>query len=580
MSKLRPRRLKPSGRPVASNPVCSMTPALEHDLLQRLWNFKNQMVDSRDVEKVIARALRLSMEFFHVPEGCVAVVRPGKHDADILAPLPPDGQWDRTMLAGFLRKEEVRVGPDIMLSRVRRFGRMWGTLAVRCPRAEFRWDVRQAFSSVGAAATQLIEGIEEDRIREVRSRIDQKILEEISPKNLFYHILHGLRSLIGYDHSAALFTCDADHTSLELVGEQIAWRKAKSQLVGLNLPLTKPLWDLLGKNVVYGFNRESKQWVDWTGLDARPLAELLDYNRRGRQADAPICEESILCAPLATRHEVLGVLKVAALHAGTFGSYEADVIAQFLPSVAVAIQNMRHTESLRQRMHAAERQQAMADFARGVSHDVNNSLGAMLPLVQQMRADIDDGVFDPEVAQQDLYQIEQSLQICRRIFGGMLSFARRAARNASDVYLHQAVEGTLTVFRELLQRNGIEVHVDVPADLPALRGIQADVEQLLLNIIGNARDAMEAGGTLTIRASRNGDHVDLTVSDTGCGIPAANLPRVQEPFFTTKPSGSGLGLAICQSIVSQMHGKLRLESKEGEGTTVRVALPLPQESTP
>jgi signal transduction histidine kinase len=481
------------------------------------------------------------------------------------------------MLARFLRKEEVQVGPEIMLSRVRRFDRPWGVLAVRGPRADFQWDVRQAFSSIGAAATQLITRIEEERVREVRSRIDHKILEEISPKNLFYQILHGLRSLIGYDHSAALFTCDEEQ-ALELVGEQIAWRKAKSQLVGLKIPLDKPMWDLLAHNVVYGFNRERKKWCDWTGFSAERLAELLDYNRDPRVLDGSGVEGAVLYAPLVTRHKVLGVLKVASLHSGTFGPYEAEVIGQFLPAVAVAIQNMRRTESLRMRMRAAERQQAMADFARGVSHDVNNAIGAILPLVQQMRVELDDGLIDVATARRDLQQIEESLQVCRRIFGGMLSFARRAVHNTSDVYLHQAVEGTLVVFREVLERSGIQVRVDVPADLPPLRGIQADVEQLLLNIIGNARDAMETGGTLTIRAGRHNDNLELTVADTGCGISPENLPRVPEPFFSTKKTGSGLGLSICQSIVSQMRGKMRIESEVGRGTTVRISLPLPQES--
>jgi two-component system, NtrC family, sensor kinase len=365
---------------------------------------------------------------------------------------------------------------------------------------------------------------------------------------------------------------------VELVGEQIAWRKAKSQQVGLKIQLDKPIWELLAHNVVYGFNRDGKRWRDWTGLDAERLAELLDYNRGPRGVDLSTAEDAVLYAPLVSRHKVLGVLKLAACHAGTFGPYEANVIAQFLPPVAVAIQNMRHTESLRMRMRAAERQQAMADFARGVSHDVNNALGAILPLVQQMRFELDDGMFDTATGRDDLRQIEESLQVCRRIFGGMLSFARRTAHNVSDVYLHQAVEGTLVVFRELLERSGIQVCVEVPEDLPALRGIQSDVEQLLLNIIGNARDAMETGGTLTIRASRHTDYLDLVVSDTGCGISAADLPRVHEPFFSTKTSGSGLGLSICQSIVSQMRGKMRIESEEDRGTAVRVSLPLPQES--
>ena len=152
-----------------------MTPALEHDLLRRVSNFITQLGDSREVEKVIARALRLSMSFFGVPEGCVAVVHTGRRDAEILLATPTESVWDRTMLAGFLRKEEVHVGPDIMLSRVRRFGRMWGVLAVRSPRGEFSWDVRQAFSSIGAAATQLIERIEDERVREVRRRIDAAV---------------------------------------------------------------------------------------------------------------------------------------------------------------------------------------------------------------------------------------------------------------------------------------------------------------------------------------------------------------------------------------------------------------------
>jgi signal transduction histidine kinase len=361
---------------------------------------------------------------------------------------------------------------------------------------------------IGAAATQIIERIEDDRVREVRSRIDKKILEEISPKNLFYQILHGLRSLINYDHSAALLTVDVEGTSLQVAGEQIAWRKAKSLRVGQKIPLDKPLWDLLTPNVVWGFNRDGKQWCDWTGLCAESLAQALDYNHDGLPAGASTAEGAMLCAPLVTRREVLGVLKVSARQPGTFGAYEAGVIAQFLPQVAIALQNMRRTETLRMRMQAAERQQAMADFARGVSHDVNNALGAVLPLVQQMRTDLDDGALDPAIARDDLAEIERSLQVCRRIFGGMLSFARRAALNDSDIYLHHAVEGTLAVFREVLKGNHIDVQVSVPVDLPPLRGIQADVEQLLLNLIGNARDAMGSGGTLTIGAVREPDHVE------------------------------------------------------------------------
>jgi hypothetical protein len=243
----------------------------------------------------------------------------------------------------------------------------------------------------------------------------------------------------------------------------------------------------------------------------------------------------------------------------------------------VALQNMRRTESLEMRMRAAERKQAMADLARGVAHDVNNALGSVLPLVQQLREELKEGPLDPQLAGDDLREIERSVQVCRRIFRGMLEFARSAASHSSEVFLHHAIDATLAIFQQGLQRQGIEVVVDVPRDLPPLLGIRADVEQLLFNLIGNARDAMTSGGKLTIRAGSEDRRIELLIRDTGCGIPAEHLLKIQEPFFTTKPDGHGLGLSICRSIVAQMHGKMVFESEVDQGTCIRVSFPLPQE---
>ena len=91
----------------------------------------------------------------------------------------------------------------------------------------------------------------------------------------------------------------------------------------------------------------------------------------------------MLCAPLATRERVLGLLKIAARHPGSFGSYEAELVGQFLPHASIALQNSQRTESLELNLIQAERKHAMADLARGVAHDVNNALGAVLPLVQR-----------------------------------------------------------------------------------------------------------------------------------------------------------------------------------------------------
>ena len=184
-----------------------------------------------------------------------------------------------------------------------------GALAVRAPSGSFHWDSRQAFSEIGSLANELIDQIDRQRIREVRARVDRKILEPSQPKNLAYELLHGIRSLTGYDHSAALLIYDSDLRSLEVVAEQIAWQKAKGQNVGRKLSLAMPLRELLDRPFVCGFNRAGKGWENWTGTDAMGLAELLDYLRgQARTARLPP-EGAILCASLAARSGLLGILR-------------------------------------------------------------------------------------------------------------------------------------------------------------------------------------------------------------------------------------------------------------------------------
>jgi two-component system, NtrC family, sensor kinase len=518
--------------------------------------------------------LRLGLDFFGGQEGCVATVRPGSDEATIHFPVPSDVWWDRPMLAAFLRGDKIRVPPELMLARIRRHGRMWGALAIRSAGGDYHWDTRQACSTISALANELIDRIDQERVREVRARVDRKILEQSLPKHLFYEVLHGIRSLTAYDHSAALLTYDDERGALEVVAEQVTWQKAKGQNVGRKLPLTPPLRDRLCRALVFGFDRDGRTWRDWTDTDATPLAELLDFDGHAGPRGLSPRAGAMLCAPLVTRAGLLGVLKVAAIHTGAFSHHEVELISQFLPQTAVALQNARRAESLEQRVLIAERKHAMADLARGVSHDVNNALGAVLPLVQQLREEIVQGTLDPAVAAVDLAQFERSIQVCRRIFGGMLNIARGTARNPSEVSLAHVADSVLAILREGLERRGVRLTVDIPADLPALYGIQADVEQLLLNLVSNARDAIVAGDQLTIRACANVGSIDLVVEDTGCGIPSEHLSKIQEPFFTTKASGHGLGLAICRSIVAQMRGQFRIESTPGSGTRVQASFPV------
>src|SRR5262249_5372347 len=152
--------------------------------------------------------------------------------------------------------------------------------------------------------------IDRDRLLGVRDRIDRKIMEQIHPKDLFYQILDGIRSLTLYDHSSALLIREDDEPSLRIVAEQIAWTKARRERIGLRIAITDSAAALLQSERVYGFDRRGEAWREWSGQPAGSLAALLDYNA-GDGADM-VRESSMLCAPLVTRDSLVGVLKIAA----------------------------------------------------------------------------------------------------------------------------------------------------------------------------------------------------------------------------------------------------------------------------
>lgn len=417
-----------------------------------------------------------------------------------------------------------------------------------------------------------------DRLRsaEVRERIDRKIQEQLRPEDLFYQLLHGLRSLTRYDHSAAVLIFDEGSSSLRLAAEQIAWRKAKSGRVGARLALDDDTLGLLESGRVRLLRRavEGEPFVSRDGLASDALAQRLHALRANGGSAPQQVACSLLVAPLVARDRLLGVLELASCHADSLGPWEMDLVRRFLPQAAVAVANLDRAASLEQGLLQAERKHVMAELARGVSHDVNNALGSVLPLVQQMAEDLRGGSAKSATLLEDLAQVEAAVQVCRRIFSGMLAFGQGTRAGAAQTDVTLAVRSALSVLEESLRRQEITLQLDLPDVLPRVRGSRGDLEQVVLNLAGNARDAMPTGGVLGLTAVARPDHVVIVVSDTGRGIAPDMLTRVSEPFFTTKRHGNGLGLSICQSIVWTMGGSLKIKSQPDVGTTVTVELPL------
>ena len=541
--------------------------------------------DVSEPEKALRRVIRDTREFFRAEHGCVASLRRDRADAELLFALPKAAVWDVGMLGAFIRHAHPPLPADMAVAALERRGRAGGAIALLRPEHPFDRQDRRLVARVAAVLSGAIHRIDRDRMIEVRNRIDRKIREQLDPKDLFYQILDGLRSLTQYDHSSALLIREESDAELRLVAEQIAWTNARSDRIGLRLPIAGEAAAMLQSEQVYGFDRDAGGWRQWNGDPAAALADLLDYNttdgtgaadaqrNAGKAVRETGREASMLCAPLVTRDGLIGVLKIAARYPGSLNAYDAELVEHFRSQAAVAIQNLHRTESLRARVLTAERKHAMADLARSVSHDVNNALGSMLPLVQQMQDDLRAGAADPAMLAGDLEQIQKSLQVCRRIFGGMLSFARGSRRQLSG-HVRRGLDTASAILKYGIARQGIELTVVVPDDLPAVACGQNDLEQVFLNLLSNARDATPRGGTILVTASSQDGSVHIAVSDTGRGIAPADLPRVTEPFFTTKPEGNGLGLSICRSILWEVNSTLTIHSEAGAGTRVEFVIPV------
>ncbi len=555
----------------------SMNERFQISLLRLQADLHTRLGSVRDVRKALVHGVRAARDVFEAEQAAVATLKPGRSTADLVFKIPKKAAWDTELLTQYIVGARPDISWNVLLAPVRRRGRNWAVLALQNMATQFTAEQRQALFSVTQILTDIVHAIDEERTRTVRRKIEQKIADRQEPKDLIYDILHGLRSLTYYDHSASLLISRDGSGPLELVAEQIAWTKAKSKRVGLRLALDEKLRAALAMRGVHIYECEGNTWQHAGGDDIPLLPRILDYQAPTGGSVPP--EVAMICAPIATPDGTLGILKISARRRGVLAEYEALLVEEFIPLTSLAVQFGVRTESLQERILQSERKHAIANLTRGITHDVNNALGAMLPLVQQMREDLDTGRIQASTLADDLGSVERSIQTCRRIFGGMLAIARGSGLGVGHGNLRRALDSVLSVLGDSLKRRSIEVILDLPRELPTIRGSQGDLTQLFLNICSNARDAMPGGGRLSIVARCDDNDVEVVVRDTGVGIAAADLEKIFEPFYTTKVDGSGLGLSICRSIVWDIGGDIRIESEEGAGTCSFISLPVLREKS-
>ncbi len=275
---------------------------------------------------------------------------------------------------------------------------------------------------------------------------------------------------------------------------------------------------------------------------------------------------------------------------------EADrITAEDEKTVAegVRLETAADHERLEAQLHQSQRMESLGQLAGGVAHDFNNLLGVILNYAAFVAEELTTAAATPTGTQwegplKDVKQIQLAAERGALLIRQLLSFARREVVQPRALSLNSAI----TRMEEILRRSigeQIELVISLAADLPLVLADPGQIEQILLNLAINARDAMPTGGILSIDTGvreimenegsaagiPTGSYVCFRVGDTGVGMSAEVRDRALEPFFTTKPrgEGSGLGLATVYGIISQSGGYTRIYSDEGVGTSITILLP-------
>jgi PAS domain S-box-containing protein len=247
------------------------------------------------------------------------------------------------------------------------------------------------------------------------------------------------------------------------------------------------------------------------------------------------------------------------------------------PAGAVlVVQDVTGRVALERSARQAEKLAAVGTLAAGLAHELNNPIGIISSRIEIMLLEAESQALPPGVIE-DLHVLHRHAQRVGKIAQGLLSFSRWSPGARGSVDLNQLVEDTMLLIEKQLTRQGIAVKRSLASWLPSVEGDANALQQVVLNLMTNARDVLSEGGEISLETAPvldgSGGAARLTIRDNGPGIPPEILPRIFDPFFTTKAEGTGLGLSISYGIVKEHQGTIDVQSRPGEGTTFVLTLP-------
>jgi two-component system NtrC family sensor kinase len=238
----------------------------------------------------------------------------------------------------------------------------------------------------------------------------------------------------------------------------------------------------------------------------------------------------------------------------------------------------RELKATQSQLLHSEKLAAVGALAATVAHEINNPLTGVYTYIRLMERKIDQGQYGPEEMEKYkgyLNTMRREVERTTAIVQNLLDFTRPKEPVRKAMNLVKVMEESLALISNKLSLTNIEV-VKLFNPLPEIQADPAHMKQVFLNLLINASEAMEEGGTLTIRSDYHPDTntVTMSVRDTGIGIEEKDLARIFDPFFSTKKKGTGLGLSVVNGIVTRHNGKVEIDSTPGKGTDFRVSLPV------
>ncbi len=240
---------------------------------------------------------------------------------------------------------------------------------------------------------------------------------------------------------------------------------------------------------------------------------------------------------------------------------------------------------LDERLLQSHKLAAIGELSAGIAHEINNPLAIIRQEAEWMQLLLKKlGGADKkelEELQGSIHQIVQQVDRCTEITRNLLDFARKRDPVIQAVEVNRVIEDMTRLVEKEAKHNNISIVRQYDQALPVIYSDAPQLRQVILNFLTNATQAIGKDGLVTIATRLSGDDgVDIVISDTGCGIPEANLGKIFDPFFTTKPPGrgTGLGLSICHGIIQRLGGRIAVKSQVGQGTEFTITLPRSRES--